>query len=461
MGVAGPGAGALGGLLAGAQGIGTQLLLWSVLGQIVGAVMGPITEEISQQLYKALNNTPLSPADAAEAVLKGWMDQPTGAAEAVLSGVNSSRFQILTDITGEPPGIEQMMEAARRGIIPWTSGPGSVSVQTAVLQSRLRPEWFPVLQALQWLPVPVADAVNAVVRGQITPAQGYQIAQINGVQPADFDILVNTAGRPPAPGELITLYRRGLIPLAGTGPQALTVQQGIYEGDLKDKWWSLLSQLSDYLPPPRTIAALTRSGALSSSQADTLYQQQGLSPQLAAVYAASASSGKVSKQKQLAESQVVKMYEDRIITGAEANAFLAALGYDATETALILELADMNRALSAVQRAIARVGTQFVSRKIGPATARNDLGALGLDSAHIDQLLQTWSTERGETVKLLTEAQVVDAWFLNVLDQGQAETALELLGYTPFDAWVLLSIKNAGPLPNPPAVGATLTGQEA
>lgn len=460
MGVAGPGAGALGGLLAGAQGIGTQLLLWSVLGQIVGSVMGPISEEIQQQIYKVLSNTPLSPADAADAVLKGWLDQPSGAAEAVLSGVSNTRFDLLTKINGEPPGIEQMMEAARRNIIPWTSGPGVVSVQEAVRQSRLRPEWFPVLQSLQWLPVPVADAVNAVVRGQITPAQGYQIAQINGVQNADFDILVNTAGRPPAPQELLTLYRRGLIPLGGTGPGVLSVQQGIYEGDLKDKWWSMVANLSDYLPPPRTITALTRSGAMTPAQADAYYQQQGLSPQLAAMYAASASSGKVTKAKELAESQVVKMYEDRILTNAEASAFLGAIGYDANETALLLELADMNRALAAVQKAISRVGSQYVSRKIGPATARNDLGALGLDSAHIDQLMQTWSTERGETVKLLTEAQIVDAWSINAIDQGQAEAGLQLLGYTPFDAWVLLSIKNKAPLPNPPAIGATLTGQE-
>lgn len=461
MGAAGPGAGALSGLLSGAQGIGTQLLLWSVLGQIVGSVMGPISEEIQQQIYKVLSNTPLSPADAADAVLKGWLDQPSAAAEAVLSGVNPQRFQTLLDITGEPPGIEQMMEAARRGIIPWQSGPGTPSVQTAVTQSRLRPEWFPVLQQLQWLPVPVADAVNAVVRGQIPLAQGYAIANVNGVQNPDFDILVNTAGRPPAPGELITLYRRGLIPLAGTGPQALTVQQGIYEGDLKNKWWSLIGQLSDYLPPPRTITALTRSGALSSAQATTLYQQQGLSPQLAAVYAASASATKVAKTKELAESQVVKMYEDRILTSAEATAFLQALGYDANETALLLELADMQRALAAVQRAIARVGTQFVARKIGVATARNDLGALGLDSAHVDQLMQTWATERGETVKLLTEAQVVDAWSIAALDQAQAESALQALGYTPFDAWVLLSIKNKQPLPNPPSIGVSIVGQEA
>lgn len=460
MGVAGPGAGALEGLLAGAQGIGTQLLLWSVLGQIVGSVMGPISEEIQQQIFKVLSNTPLSPQDAADAVLKGWMDQPTAAAEAVLSGVSAQRFQTLLDIAGEPPGIEQMMEAGRRGIIPFTGAAGVVSVQEAVRQSRLRPEWFAVLEALQWLPLPVADLVNAQVRGQIDPATAVAGAAINGIKAEDFTVLVNTAGRPPAPEQLLTLYRRGLIPLGGTGPGALTVQQGIYEGDLKDKWWSLVSQLSEYLPPPRTVTALERSGAITPAQASTLYQQSGLSAELAAAYSASASSTKVAKTKELAESQVVKMYEDRILTAAEATTFLEAIGYSADEVTLILELADMTRSLAAVQKAINRVGTQFVARKIGAATARNDLGALGLDSAHIDQLMQTWSTERNETVRLLTAAELTDAYAYAVIDQATAQDGLEALGYTPYDAWVLLSVKAKAPLPNPPAIGATITGQE-
>lgn len=443
-----------------AQNIGEQLLLWAVLGQIVGAVMGPITGDVEQQIYKVLNTVPLSPADAADAVLKGWKSQTDGANEAVLSGVNAERFATLVDITGEPPGIEQMMEAARRNIIPWSSGPDAVSVETAIRQSRIRDEWTPVLQALQWLPLPVADAVNAVVRGQIPFADGAAIAKVNGIQEPDFQVLVNTTGRPPAPQELITLFRRGLIPLSGTGPDALTVQQGIYEGDLKDKWWSLLSQLSEYLPPPRTITALTRSGAISSAEAATLYQQQGLSADLAAAYARSASAAKVTKAKSLAETQVVQMYEDRILNRGEATSLLSAIGYDSTEVTFILELADMRSALAALNAAIKRVGTLYVARKIGPQTARNDLGVLGLDAAHIDALMQSWNVERSETSRLLTETQITDAVSYSVMTADQGQSALEALGYTPFDAWVLLSVKNKAALPNPPPFGATLTGQE-
>ena len=454
--------GDLSGLLTGksAQNIGEQLLLWAVLGQIVGAVMGPITADVEQQIYKVLNSTPLSPADAADAVLKGWKSQSEGANEAVLSGVNADRFDTMVKITGEPPGIEQMMEAARRNIIPWSSGPDAVSVETAIRQSRIRDQWAPVLQALQWLPLPVADAVNAVVRGQISMGEGVAAAKVNGIQEDVFTILVHTTGRPPAPMELIELYRRGKIPLSGTGPDALSVQQGIFEGDLKDKWWEQIAQLAEYRPPPRTITALERSGAISADQALQLYTEAGLSPDLAAAYSRSASSTKTAAAKHLAESTVTKLYEDRIIGQSEATAFLQALGYSGDEVTLILELADMTHALSAVQKAADHIGTLYMARKINTTTARNDLGKLGLDSAHIDALMQTWTLERAASVKLLTEAQIADAFVATILTQDQATQALLDLGYDAFDAWVVLSLKNKSALPNPPPTGDSITGQQ-
>ena len=454
--------GSLGDLLTGksAQNIGEQLLLWAVLGQVVGAVIGPITQDVEQQIYKVLNTVPLSPAEAAEAVLKGWKSQTEGANEAVLSGVNAGRFQTMVDITGEPPGIEQMMEAARRKIIPWSSGPDAVSVETAIRQSRIRDQWTPVLQALQYLPLPVADAVNAVIRGQISRAEGVAAAEVNGIKEDVFTILTNTAGRPPAPMELIELYRRGKIPLGGTGPDALSVQQGIFEGDLKDKWWEQIALLAEYRPPPRTITALERSGAISADQALQLYTEAGLSADLAAAYARSASSGKVAAAKHLAEGTVTKLYEDRIIGQAEASGFLQALGYSGAEVTLILELADMTHALSAVQKAADHIGALFMARKIGAGTARNDLGKLGLDAAHVESLMQTWTLERAASVKLLSEAHIADAFVATILSQDEALQALQDLGYDAFDAWVVLSLKNKAPLPNRPGSGDSITGQQ-
>jgi hypothetical protein len=67
--------------------------------------------------------------------------------------------------------------------------------------------------------------------------------------------------------------------------------------------------------------------------------------------------------------------------------------------------------------------------------------------------MQTLDLEASVTVRTLTEAQIVDAWGKGILDDNGAMTELGNLGFTPFDAWVLLSIKAGGPLPGQPAPG--------
>jgi hypothetical protein len=68
-----------------------------------------------------------------------------------------------------------------------------------------------------------------------------------------------------------------------------------------------------------------------------------------------------------------------------------------------------------------------------------------------------WELERAATFRPLTEAQLVAAWGNGVLTQAEAESELVAIGYTAFDAWVLLSNHNKGPLPGKPPRGPGVT----
>ena len=67
--------------------------------------------------------------------------------------------------------------------------------------------------------------------------------------------------------------------------------------------------------------------------------------------------------------------------------------------------------------------------------------------------MRSWSLENSITVKTLTEAQIIAAWEKAVITEAQAMTELGNIGYTPFDAWVLLSTKAGAPLPGMPEQG--------
>lgn len=441
--------------------IGEQFLVWGVGQQVIGALLAPALQGVTNALWWAATHgsagtlyVPVSPSDLASMVVRGITDKATAEGEASKSGVRPADFQLLVDNAGEPPGLQFLLEAWRRGYVGWDdAGVAAPSISRAIKTSRVYDYWEPVIQKMAQVPISPGEAVNAVLRGQIPHDQGQKAAYASGISADDFTVLLNSAGRPPAPGELITLFRRGYIPAEGTGPDAISVQQGIFEGDAKDKWWSYYLKLAEYLPPPRTITALERSGAIDAAEAQSLYQQQGLSPRLAAVYSKSVTAVKVAGSKQLAESQVLTLFETQTIDQGEATTYLQQLGYSTAEIAFLLEYADLAREVRVLNSAITHIGTLYVGHKITRAGAQSALAALRLPPARQANLLSTWDVEQRSTVRPLTPAQITDAWEYGVMDQATAQAELVHLGYTPYDAWVVLSVKNKAPLPDPPAQG--------
>lgn len=430
------------------------IFTWQVAAQILGAGLNPFVTQLQQAANAAHPELVLSPADAADMRLRGWIDQATQYRESEGSGVNNDRAQLLYENSGEPPGPTQVMEMLRRGIIPETAPQGEPSFDYGIKTSRIRDEWIPAMKALRYgVPTP-GDVIDALVENQVDRATAEKLLSDAGMDPSYLDLLYHTRGRPPGPGQLADMVHRGIIPEKGTGPTVTSFEQGVSESAVKDKWTDPLYQLSFYIPPPRTLTAMLREGALTTDQAREYFGKYGLDPTLAGIYVAAASSQKVAAHKNLAESTVVKLYTDEAIDGAQATEMLGLLGYDPHEATFILSVADMARYERFLSSAISRVRTLYDSRKITGDVASTSLDHLGVAPAQRDQLLGLWQMERAANVRLLTEAQVVDAWYESVIDQATAERMLQALGYSAYDAWVLLGIKNKGPLPNPPGVDA-------
>lgn len=436
-----------------------QLLLWGVANQLIGALLTPEMTAVTKGVWDAAISAggddlaaPPSPADLADMVVRGIRDQAGARTAAGLSGVGPSDFDNLVLNAGEPPGLEQVLEAWRRGYIGFSdTGVQVPSVERAIKTGRFYDYWIPVIQQLADIPITVGEAVNAALRGQASLADMQTEAGYSGINPDRFTILVNSAGRPPSPSELLELLRRKLIPLSGVGPGVVSFQQGIFEGDAKDKWWTQYANLAEYLPPPRTVTTLLKTGSVDQPTALDLWQRSGLTPDLAAAYAHSATGEKLAGSKQLAEATVLTLYETQALSESEASGYLVALGYDQTEVALLLELSDLQRELKAVNSAISKVGTLYVGHKITRQAANAAVAALGVSAGHAANLLATWDLEQANNVRLLTPAQIADAFEYGVMDQATAQGKLVAEGYTPYDAWALLSIKNKGPLPGQPS----------
>lgn len=375
----------------------------------------------------ALKREHLSPADAALAVLRGHMSEAEGKDVAAIAGLDAGDFGQLLYNTGEPPAAESMMEALRRGFIDDTT------FDKAILQSRIRDEWIPVMKQLRYSPMATADAVEAVVRNYIDPAEGKAIAEQNGLEPEHWETLLLAHGRPPALGQMFDMLAREAVDEA-------EVHQAIRESDIKDKYIDHLMHLRWRIPPEHLIGQLVEKGGMSSERAYELLLKDRFEPDVAQSIVTAFGGSKVAKAKGETEAQVVAMYEVHQIDQARAEQLLHGLGYAKTDADLLLTLAELKREAAIENAAANAVKAAYLARHVTKAEAEAQLGALGLAAARVSYLLKVWDIELAGRRRTLTEPQIVKAVKAGRMSEPEGLARLEADGYSAADAGHLLAV---------------------
>jgi hypothetical protein len=444
---------------------GEQLFLWGFLQGIISQLGAPAFRELGYLVNHAAPNQVLSPADVATAVNRAFMDQGQGVTEANASGIDESRLNIMRQLAGDAPSPTDLVTALRRGLIQRTgTGPDSTSFQQGIAEGNLLDKWTDVVAGLasEW-PTP-ADALAAVLEGQVTLEDGKALYAKFGGDPDYFQLLYDTRGNAPTPVEALTLANRGIIPWTGTGPDATSYEQAFLEGPWRNKWLKPYEALGVYWPPPETVRALLEVGGVTTAEASDLWAKQGLTADTIQQYIVAANNTKNAGTIGLTESAVLQMYYNQLISETDVRSFLSLFGIDQANADLLIAYTDMQRSIAATTTAVSRIQTLYTSRKISEDTARGALSRLKVPADAVNGLITTWNVVASANVKTLTETQIVDAWHYNNLTQDEAQNELEALGYTPYDAWILLSNKNEAPLPGKPAadiaapLGAVIPG---
>ena len=433
----------------------SQFLLWNVLSQLTAPLLLGVVTILQQQVNSKELLTPLDPATLADMVVRSVLDQDAATTEAGLTGLNPARFGDLVHNAGEPLPLGQLLEAFRRGIIDENgTGPNVISLEQGIRESRLKDKWADTLKQLQWQLLSPGEAVNAWVRSQISEAQARDVLAKNGIDDADATILYDSTGRPPGPAEAMEAVRRGLIPADGTGPDVLSLQQAIAEGDTKNKWYPVYKQLLEAIPPPRTVTALLRAGSITDAEALAFFQAAGLSQHVAAAYVADAHHQKTAAARELTKAELLALYKAKIMSGADVTAALAKLGYAAADAEHELALADYQAELALLNKAIGRVQSLYLAHKIDDATAAKALTELNVPAGQQGALMTDWKLERAVTVRVLTPAEIATAFFHSFLSADEALAELEALGYGGRSAWIILANRIKAPLDGVPMPAA-------
>jgi|SRR5215469_816707 len=383
---------------------------------------------IPDGLFNAWRNeqhAALSLADAALAYLRSDIDLATAQAIAAENGYSNEQLAIFLGNVGEPPGEQQLGEALRRGFID------TPTFERGIKQSRIRNEWIPTLLALRYVPMSVADAVNAVVQNHISFDAGASIAQQNGLEASAFPVLYETAGEPLSRTELEQLYNRGLIPQS-------VVEQGLAESRLKNKYIPDAFALHERLLEPRMLSSAVETGAISHADAIAEAMKYGFNQFNAEVLVNEGSARKLKTYRDRVVSAAEGLYEENAITQDQFNTIALAMGFDANEAAFVYQSAEYRRQSKAVTAVVNAIRSKYIGHHINHNQASGFLDALGIPATQRDYLLQLWDIEAAANVRLLTPAQIVKAAKLTLISDDDALARLEALGYSESDAALLL-----------------------
>lgn len=405
-------------------------------------------------VVEALSRILLSPADAASATVRNFLSHDQAAKIAAQSGLDAADFATLVHLAGDAPAPGQLAVARRRGLIPDKgTGAASISFQQGIAEGRLANKWADVIDKLatEW-PTP-NDALDALLKGQVSEAEGKRLYALLGGDMQFFTWLRDSRGNAPTPLEALDMANRGIIPFKGTGANVVSYEQAFLEGPWRNKWEQPYRQLGEYLPPQSTVVTLLSHGAITNQQGAELLKKQGMSDALVSAYLQEAHTEAISDYRGLTVSTVLDAFYASVLDHDTALRILSALHVTPAAAEILLAYTEVRRGFAAVNNAISRVRSLYAARKITKQTARDSLKRLEVPATSIEPMLSAWEVENSIAVKTLTEAQILSAWELQLLSDAECSTELQNIGYTPFDAWVLMSTKAKTPLPNKPAQG--------
>lgn len=372
-------------------------------------------------------------ADAVNWWNRGIVDQETALAIARRDGVEKADALRALEAGGEPPDLTTLLLAWRRGIIT------EAQVDRAIKQGPIRFEWIPAVKALQWEPLPPAEAADAVNQGHIDYAKAESEARLSGVRPEHFRIMVDDAGLPPGPQEALDWLNRGILTES-------EFTQAFLESRIKNKYVGLYLKARYETMPPETVRLMYARGAMTREQALHRLQVRGYTAEDAAIIIDGASAEKTQTERDLTKAELISLYTDRAISADDATAGLVAQGYEPAEAAQLLLLADLRRWSRFFTAALNRTHSAYVARKIDEGEASAAMDALGVTVEARDEYLILWDIERQVATKELTTAEVIAAAKLGLFGVDEALNRLQGQGYSQDDAVIKLQIAKIIPV---------------
>lgn len=287
---------------------------------------------------KALAFSPMSTADAVNAVVQNHLSQDRASEIASQNGLEAGAFDILVQTAGEPLSRTEMEELYNRGEVT------KAQVIQALDESRLKPKYTDLAFLLHEKLLPIRNLSEAVELGVMSLADAVSEAMKNGYNQDNSTILIKAAS-----ARKLQVYRHGIV----TAAESLYIDNAMSLDDamavardagFDDAEATAIFKGAEFKRKARMLnAAVTAIRAkyimrhLDKSTASGLLDSAGVvsdhRDELLAIWDIEQSANVAT----LTEAQIVKAYKKGTIQQQEAQDRLSAKGYPDADIAILLE----------------------------------------------------------------------------------------------------------------------------
>lgn len=424
--------------------IGGLIFLIAAVWAIVQDMVRVFVQPIVNTLNSLDPNIPMTPADAADGVVRTRWDYAEGYAMASSSGISDTVFTNMVALVGEPPPLNEMLALYERGVID------EATLQEMYQYSRARNEWYAAWKASYHSTMSTADALEARLKGVVSDEQAQQWFNEAGGLPDQYATLLETTGNPIGVVAAGNLYNHKLI-----SHEAL--QQVILHSRVNPQFEPMAELQRFHWLAPFQIMQVIKAGAAPIATVTEWLTELGYPADQIAGIVKEGSTTKTAVHKSLAESQVVTLYESGVIGEAEATTDLENLGYDPGESAFILAIYDQKKRLTFIEAVVTQTRKGYLSYRIAKDQATQIMTALGINPSTITNYLAIWDVEAAAEVRSLTMAQIGAMYKKGLFDDTEAVQRWEMMGYSEADAALLLA-DYGGPPPAGTPAAQTPTG---
>lgn len=215
-----------------------------------------------------------------------------------------------------------------------------------------------------------------------------------------------------------------------------------------EKFGALPTTVSKVLTPGM-LASLVVAGVIPFDKMQTKLVDLGYSEEDSTYLALAAQLRFQDKPEKLSRINVERAYAAQVLDRAEAEAKLLELDYDRENVAVILDTIEAENPIVFNPSSVTSVRIPSVSALV--SAVRNGLisevdyyartSEIGYSRPDAEMYLALAVTNERKSTKELTAAQIVNAYGKNIFTRGEALERLTTMGYSDFDANVLIRME--------------------